>query len=295
MTESIEYLTDIIKNRSGETRKSIRDYPRHEISCNYIFSNHDDFSQAKAYAKATSPFEIVVPWWPYWSEINMVSGFSSTVYILNADEMYVPGDDVIITNGSTYVQKVVLTATATELTFTTTIGTSFVRAAVAPLIECRVKDGIEFIRDGGKINRASIKFSSSYVKSSAYQPWPLSGSVPIIDEPTKIKGSLGELIGKDIDIFDADTGSVTFSETEKYFRHNQTLQFIANGYTERRKIRRFLHWLKGRYNSFYLNTWADETESPASTLVRSDADRIEIKHGNCDSFTVNIPCAEVLA
>ncbi len=296
MTESVSYLTDVIKNRSTETRKVIREYPRHEIVCDYIFNNHAEFSEAKALAKSMSPGTVLVPWWPYWQSVDGILSSDDTFLIDNADEMYLAGDAVVFISGSTCIEKEVLTASATELVITTPIGTALATAVVCPLVQSMVSDGFDFSRSQGKkINTASVTFAATYVKSSSYQPWPLEDGIPIIDEPSKVDNSLSENILKDIEIFDGDVGNVTFMEMETYFRHNQTLRLMPHGYTERRKIRRFIHWLQGRYQTFYLNTWADETESPTKTLVRSDADRIEIKHHDWDMFTVNIPCAEVPA
>jgi len=293
LTESISYLTDVIKNRSSETREAIREYPRHEMVCNYIFNDHAEFSEAKALAKLMTPMSVLVPWWPYWQRVDEILSTDNTFLIANADEMYTAGDAVVFISGSSCIEKEVLTASSTELVITVPIGTALATAIVCPLIQSIVSGGFNFSRDSVKINTASATFGSVYVKSSSYQPWPLDSGIPIIDEPSKVSGSLPENISKAIEVYDGDVGNVTFMEVEKYFRHNQTLRLMPHGYADRRKIRRFIHWIQGRYQTFYMNTWAEETESPVKTLVRSDADRIEIKHHDWNMFTVNIPCVEV--
>lgn len=293
--EVITWITDVISCRNAETREKIRAYPRHEMNCSFYLKDHDQFSQAKYYARTTEPDSVEVPWWPYWSEVTDVEAADDTLTITNATDYLSAGDEVIITTGLAYTTHEVLLVNANSVELTAAVGADYASAMVVPVKTVKVRS-FNFTRDqGSSVIIASATFMIEYVKSYSANPWPnyLTTTVPEITDESQVNGSVEEGISKRQFLNDGDTGYTDLIDDEKYFRHAQILQFIPFGYTAKRIIRGFLHWMEGRNNIFYLNTWIDETDSEEYTLVRSDSDRIEIIHEDWDTFRVRIPVIEV--
>ena len=297
LTESIEWFTDVVKCRLSEERTQIRTYPRNTMSCGFALTGDAQFSEAKYYAKTTEPDEVRIPWWSVYFNIGVVLSSATALAVDNADEFYTTGDSVFIVEKltDTYAEKTVSSATSTTLNLTTSVGTTFSDAIVAPLITT-ITNGFSFTRTGSSLIRASGSFTSVYIKSDANQIFGNYGGtdIPLISLVSPINGSVNESISKVVTANDGSVGYIDVNDDEKYFRHYQTLNFITNGYAEKRAIRRFLHWMKGRLNPFYLPTWVNEVESPEYTLVRSDADRIEVLHNQFNSYSVSIPVVEIL-
>lgn len=293
--ETISWLTDVISCRNAETRRQVRTYPRHEISCEFYLKNHAQFSAAKYYAANTEPVEVDVPWWPLWYPVSNIDSEDTVVTVFDAEDYYTIGDKVIITTGESYTEHIISAVNVDSIELTAPIGADYLEGAIVP-VKTVTTMGFKFSRsEGSSIIVASATFASRYIKSSSYAAYPEyeSTGIHLIDQQSETNGSMEERIAKASFVNDGDVGFVDVSDDEKYFRHYQSLQFMPMGHDDCRKIRRFLHWMKGRLNIFYIPTWIDEVESPEYVLVRSDADRIEINHTDWDSFTVNIPTVEI--
>lgn len=293
--ETISWLTDVISCRNAETRTQIRTYPRHEITCEFYLKDHAQFSAAKYYAANTEPMEVDVPWWPFWFPITDVDALDTEIPVSDATDYYTVGDSVVITDGIRYTERVVDVVNSDSIELTVAVGSNYLDGAIVPVKRVTTM-GFKFTRsEGSSIIVASATFVSAYIKSSSDQGFPNyeSTAVPVIDEQSEIEGSTLEAIQKSSFTNDGDAGYFEVLDDEKYFRHSQSLQFMPVGHDNCRKIRRFLHWMKGKLNIFYLPTWIDEVESPEYVLVRSDADKIEINHTEWDSFTVRVPVIEV--
>ena len=292
IVEKISYLTNVIKCRNGEYRYNCRTWPRHEMTCKYSYLDNSQFSYLKYYAKNSTHLEVLVPWWPYWNVLS-VGSTDTKFYIDNADEKYSVGDDIVFIYGKTRITRIVLSSTDTYVETTESLGYTIAGVVVCPLVTAHIEGGVRFKRDGDVVS-VTITFSTNALPYTSTQPYSLEGDGnPIIDEASKSSSAISEDIETSVSVFDGETGDISRIDGEKYNRHNPSISFMPKGHTDCRKIRNFLHWLKGKYETFWIETYNDETAAPDKILVRSDVDEFTLKHHDYDMFTVSIPCTEI--
>lgn len=278
--ETQEWLTDIIASISSEQNLQLREIPRITYDYNYYFKTVEEFSLAKNIAKTYSHIGLGIP---IWSQISYTSSLpnGSTFININTLLMELKVGSLLISykDYTNYEVLEVLNFTSIRIDLKlATLKNYSGGCFIIPLKICTLPKEITFSRANSSKNKASARFVAldNYVFSDI-TTFEIFKTLPLITKNSVIESSLSEQFERKTETIDSKTGKIDIIDLENYTRHRQNLSLVAHGQDNIYKLKRFLDYLKGRYNYLYLTTFSKDIV-PVTTSLAVGANQILVKN-----------------
>lgn len=280
--ETRQYLTDIIQSIDSEQFYALRDAPRTVYSYEYVFRSVTEYTLAKQMVAAYSHIGMATP---IWSQATKVKGLAagSTVLTVNTAplEIAIGSLGVLYRDYDYYEVIEVLSFTTNTITFKLATLNSFLNMNCwfMPVTTALNERNITFSRSPGSQNKAQGEFTSlnSYYLSD-YTGYETYNGLPVISNATVSVGELSEFHARNIEYVDFQVGDIHMSENESYTRYNLNVSFKALGQLEIFKMKRFLDYVRGRANYFYIPTFStDAVPTAGSVTLALNANQISVE------------------
>lgn len=276
-TESVEWLTDVIPSIASEQNLILRDIPRVTLTYEYTFRTTPEFSYAKVLAKSYNDKNLATP---IWSQITSIGNINVGSTIINIDttrlEIAVNDIAVIYVNYQFYEIVDILSFTTTTITLKLPTSNAFTNCYFIPLKVGTMPSNLDFSRANSGKARAQVKFEmTNYYVSPSIAGMTIYNGLPVITTPSIVRDSLNEQFSTKIEFVDFDLGAIEPIRVENYIRHRQNLSLVATGQKEIFLLKRFLDYLQGKGNYFYLPTFSNDC-LPVSNILGTSSNSITV-------------------
>lgn len=279
VTETLEWLTDILPTKTGEQRICLRQAPRQGLQFRHFWSPQQ-FSKAQALAAGSWGGEIRVPLWQYNVEAGVVPAgataltFDTTTGEYATDSLIVVWDsddkwEVAVTEGVTS-DGAILSAPLTN---------SYTRAVVAPVKAFWFNQAMDANRGATEVVRAAVYFlgtDASPLPGGMVNPYPqVAGHDVLTDQPALI-GTIQDRLARQVEWVDPGLGIRHAVAVRDYM--DSSFQMGWDLLT-REDLWRLRHWLysrRGRQVGFWLPTWNEDLVL-ANSITSSSATQIVVK------------------
>lgn len=270
ISESLEFLTDILVMRSGkEQRRALRKNPRvvyeYEVKTdeadrrlleNLIFNGQDRAFGVPVWFEATSLEADIA-----------ISDTTITVGSTAGSDYRAGGLAVVWTDAFTFEALQIASFTSTTITFSSPFLTATSAGArVMPVHSAYMNKTVRQTRHLNNLqtNRLKFRIINNDVDIASTAAFNSYNSRVLLDGPNAVPGStMNETWNRNIKIIDNGTGSPTQFTDQDVSRHGSSKGFVSTSRSEVQDIRNLLHALKGRATSFYLPTFFADFEAVA--------------------------------
>lgn len=284
-TESRAWLTDIIPAKSAESRYSVREIPRLTLSYKYVFRTQQEYALAKLKAKTIANLAIATPLWTDLVKLTNLTITDTVIALTTTNLELEPGSIVMFwENYDNFELKEISALTSSTITLTQGLEKSHSSCWLAPVYIGYPKDGINLNR--GEAHSLSSNISCEITKCYNNPTWAspeMYLSLPIFTTGNIVTGGLQERFSRAMEVFDSDTGAFAPFDIENYTRNQQALRIKAQGNAEIYTIRRFLDYLKGKYNAFWLPSFMEELQAEGDISLGGNT--LKVKYAQWSDYT----------
>ncbi len=262
--EYLHWLTDVIQTHRGEQRICLREVPRQELEYEHILDSQQ-YALAKNLISASLTELVGVPLWTEHTRVDITNG-ASEVAIDTTAATYSKYAYIYCKDAQAIVE--LTTVGDSVLRFAAPVDADYRDALICPLREGRITEhGFE------RLQNDIIKLSVTYL---------ITDTADIaVDNLPKYQGfgvweqcglnGVSERIDRPVDVVDNGISYQSPIATTTYTAHVQQLKMLLEGGQDLFKVRKWLHYLKGRQKPFWLPTWSNDYQ-PVSDINASDTD-----------------------
>ena len=285
-TDTLDFLTDVLRTYNAEQRIKLRKNPRRKVEYNHLCTQ-EQFSQAKL--KARRYGQTGTMYVPLWSCQKQIEGilFTDTVLSFGATDFiryyeYNVNDKVIIWNDwDDYIVRDITSFdyTNNEIVLSSAVGTNLTRAIVMPLRAAVALRGFTTTQDSP--NASYIGAEWTLKESTDVYTWVnydffgvddifeyidifqrvverYNGIYVRKDAPYRMGSVLGQIL-QPVEIIDNKFGPIKTEPLFDYVNTITSVEFFWNTPAERAaEVRDFFGAIGGRLTSFYLPTFSDD-------------------------------------
>lgn len=272
-TESLEWLTDVLKTRSQEQRLALRQVPRQTFEYDYQL---DDWDFARAKQIATGWVQRVYGV-PAWGELSHIGGIAGNPQSLTFDTRWADwrvGGIALVYEAADKFEACEIVAIADDrLDFKIPIAQNFTNAFIVPLRFGRAPSGFTFSRTNVGVTKSTGSFEIVDSVDLGATILPEYDGYPVmLDRPLQ-DGSMNEKITRDTNVFDPKVGDMAVDSVESYARQTATAAWGPLTREDLWRVRQLLHTQRGRQKAFLMPTWNNDLQvqgniGAASTSVR---------------------------
>lgn len=264
MSETLEFVTDIRRSRSAESRDSYKDATQRLV---YGYTVDPSIAERMiGFYRNDSSQIFRVPEWP---TATIGSSIVITALDTTADvedgAAYQVGQEVMIgIVGGAWEVLTVDSIASDQLTFTTAAvgtytGSEQLPAFIVPMINAFAPNGLEFAAQF-PVRDLSITFLSLSPVDLAANPYATFETIPVVDDGEVAFSSLAGRVNKATILVDSMFGAYELAETEDFVRRFGTLSFFDETYADRFERRRFFHFMRGRDGEMWVPTGQADIE-----------------------------------
>lgn len=268
LTDSYEFLTDVMRAREAEKRVVVRKNPQRYISMSQ-FLKDTDLSLYKATAKrVSSSEEILVPLWVDAVELSGVV-IAQVEFIFDTTDFDFSGQLLLWSSTTDYEILQISVVNSGSVVTTTGAVKARPRCLIIPLRTAYSIDGFPISRNAFNYHSGSQKFKikEDDVIGESFTTTEHFG-VPIIPiRPTR-NNQLSEKIITPITEVNNGSGPFRIFADFDFVDFYQTVEFKISARSDIRMIRDFLCSLKGKSETFWLPSYFNELV-PTGTMNTS--------------------------
>jgi len=279
--EQKKFLTDVLTSISSESFLSLRDVPRVDYIYDYVFRTIEEYTLAKNLAHYGTNIGLATPVWWQTQRIPALTAGSTLIIANTANIDIATGDlGVIYVNYKIFELIEVLSFNSNTITTKLPILGTFPSCWYIPVKPAINERNITFGRKNGGVNSAEGTFN---VMAGSYAPsfsgYSTFNSLPVITKATVVTGSLQEFSSRDSNYISNNIGDTYLEEYQNYTRTNQNVNVVAKGLFEIQILRKFLDYLRGRANLFYLPSFSPDTV-PLLGFLATSATQVTVQNAN---------------
>lgn len=251
--ETLSFLTDVRQAPAGEMRDSLR---TGRIEAQLLFPM--DF-QRRVAAEAVFRQNAMGMWHvPLWPELTRLpSGILSSatsVSGVNTDASYFVGGFAFVTDGSAWEAIEIAGISPGELSFVGTLSRDYASARIMPTFEAQCAEGLQASREFA-LDRLSVGFVGSSPVGFEADPFVVyNGSAVggVVTDASVVVTPLQDGVAQALEFIDTGFGATALERVEKYSRLRSTIAWSDDDSARRWRMKRWLHYLRGRDRGFWL-------------------------------------------
>lgn len=251
LTESLEWLTDVIRCKAGEDRVALRHLPRqtYMMTC---WLDPAEYGAAKFFARTQSQ-EFLVPMWQHYVNTGSLAwGQSSVSGDFDADVFVAGGQALVWQDNQTWKVVEVLSRSAGGIELTEELPQWYVNACVVPLQVVRWAQAPEFVVSNNDVRRAELRVKAvGAVQLSVASPFPQHRGVDVLTDPNVLVREVKEQHYRELDETDNMTGIIVGVERYGAPETQTTMSWHPLTRQELKTTLQWVHSRKGRRHAFW--------------------------------------------
>lgn len=254
-TETLAWLTKILKTRRGEQRIALRKAPRQMFDYQFLKQAHE-FSQIKAYAEEWSHRLWGLPIWHEQETASASVGDVAVDFDTTNQDYRADGLAVLWQSPDSFEVFEISAVRTDGLDLKKELENDWADATVMPVRYARIQDGISITRRTGQISRLSASFLvTDNADLSGTASYPTYKGYDVLNDGNIIISSMDERIVRPVIEFDNGQGPVEVETKQDYTNHRQTMGKLTRTKTARWEWRQWLHSRYGKQKAFWVPTW----------------------------------------
>lgn len=283
-TETKEWLTDVITARGKETRDSIRPIPRRILSYSYRFREQKELAVARTIAKSAVHVPMATPLWTDVVKLtNLTSGLSTLTFSTANLELEAGSIIVLWQSYDNYEILEVTNVTGSNISLKLPTVKAWDYCYLLPLYT-GIVDGIDLSKNVNKLGaKANFKITNNFNLAS-WTPTETFKSLPVFTTGNVLSEGLEEKLIRHTEEFDNEIGGIVVFNIENYTRHQQILAIYVRTRAELHALRRFLDYLKGRYQTFWLPSFMADLK--AADVISVSGNSLKVYSGQWSTYGV---------
>lgn len=263
-TESLEWLTDVIRCKGGEQRFALRTVPRAGYLFNYVMDQRQ-FSLGKSYARAMTAEEVLLP---LWGELTYLGGVAMGSVSLAFDTRfahYALGGLIVVWDSEEHWEiREVATLTTGGLTFALPLEKNYVAALVAPLRAVRFAQPFEGSRGASDYLKASARFTTTegvdLAGTIGHLTYPVHRGHEVMTDRSFLISDIRERFEREAVEEDSATGKVWIGPQFTYPIQTSSMNWDTLTREDLWNLRVWLHSRRGKWRGFWLPSWNPDLE-----------------------------------
>lgn len=277
IVEIIRFQSDIKTCRTGEFRDGLR---LATTELNYGCQLSDAEAARAAGLFRSDPSQ---EWYvPLYTEMTFlaadVTALDTTVTV-DADADWIVGGQAAIVETDQKAEVLTINdLTGSTLEFTTGVVDSYDGDAVNPLIVAPVRTCLATTALGQNlrigITGVSMRFTSVEPNDIQENPYTLLGDYGVFSDDRVVAGSAQGFLGQTFDLINEGFGDYHLEDVENYSRYRTVLNVVLKTQAQRHDFRKWLHFVLGKTEPFWLPTWKNDLAIQASALAASSVIRV---------------------
>ncbi|URA07008.1 hypothetical protein P9A47_gp40 [Xanthomonas phage Elanor] len=271
-TESLEWLTDVIRCKGKEQRIALRPQARQELVLSHVLDDQN-LARAKALARFASASEILVPGWESFTRVGTVAAGAQTLNFSTAYAPYRVGDQVVVWQEVDYFEVRTLTAVAAnQIDLDAPLARSYSLALVMPVRPSRFAQDFEATRGAGW-HDGSVRFVSTQYRSlegsGAAPAYPVYRGHDVLTDRTVRLSDIRERFVREADTFDGGLGKIWTGSEFNYPIQGSQAAWSLDTRAALWPIRAWLDARRGRQVGFWMPSWNVDLVLTTPTLTTS--------------------------
>lgn len=249
LTESLEWLTDVIRCKAGEDRVPLRHLPRQT----YFFRCHltpEEYGYAKVFARQNSQ-EFYFPMWQHCRNMTgLIWGATSIAGVF--DQRFYTGPLLIWDNPTRWEIRTITVNTGSALTLDSELTRTYLDPVIAPIQVVRWAQSPDFTVSNNDVKIAELLVKAiGAVELTPATVLPKHRGVDVLQSPNILVSDLREQHYREVD--EIDNGAGIIAASEKYSTP-ETKSKMAWHPIDRQELIQALEWIhtrRGRYSPFW--------------------------------------------
>jgi len=261
ITETLEWLTDVIRCRTEEYRACLRAEPRQEFTFRYQMTP-TQFGKAKELAKETGGSNIYLPVWTEMTEVGRIAAHQVSLPVDGSHACYSDGGKLFVWDDDEHCEIVTISTVGEGvINLNPWVVVAYDNACVMPLRVATFAQEFEADRDEvGTIIKTTARFSVvatedlSAESGLTYQDF---GGHPLVtDRPELAAGSVSEQFTREVDTLDSWSGVVWKWNIWGHPIQTSKLAWYLATKEALWDFRIWLHHIKGRWKGLWVSSWS---------------------------------------
>lgn len=254
-TEETEWLTEVIKAKSGEQRMGLRNKPRTYLQFNYQLTPYD-IEEARFLAKKYSSEDVFLPFWQESEQVGTVTSGSNTIQVDKTDKLFKLGGFAFIADLNSYEIVEITSTIFGGFNINGTVQNDYANAHIMPCYVAKVHRHFRINKRDADFVTASISFvlTEDFGLTPDNQYTQFNGHRVMTDRPV-LAGSEVETNRLDFDVFDNSTGLLTYFKKYDEAVTSTSMSWVLQNRSQLHAFREWLLTVKGKLKPFYLPSW----------------------------------------
>jgi hypothetical protein len=306
MSESLEWLTHVIRARSAEQRLGQRPIPRGGYQHTYQLRD-DEYGEAMVTASGASASPILVPDWPNHVEVPAM-GPATVSLPIDASQVpaYKVGGNLIIwASNLVYEVRTISEIGERTIGIDATTGTYAAAPTVAPLRSAVFAPLLSADReiawtdpDGYQYIRAQAGFDVAVTEDLTPDEgvgisYPTYMGSPVVTDPVELINGIRDGLSRELVVTDGKTSPPYRQPVQTTAERSMAMAWTKHSRSELWALRLWLQSRKGRLKNFWLPTWSQDYTpianiSGGDTYIEVEAIGSELRAFNPYPFDIAV-------
>lgn len=279
LTESLEWLTDVIRCRAGEDRVPLRHIPRqgYQFNCQL---DPTEYGRARTFARENSQ-EFLLPVWPHYHNVGDLIWGATSINGVFDQRFYT--DRIIVWESASKWEVLDLSGnTGTVLSLATEVSRNYTDAAVAPLQVVRFAQAPDFAVGNSDIKQVNLRVRA--IKAVVLTPsvsLPQHRGKDVLLDPNILVRQLKEQHYREVDEVDSYSGIVASREKYAAPETKSTMSWHPLDRVELLTTLEWIHSRRGRFHAFWYRSHNKDLVPRSSLAANTDplypvTDKVEV-------------------
>lgn len=249
LTESLEWLTNVIRCKAGEERVSLRHLPRQT----YMFDcwlTPAEYGYAKVFARS-NPRGFLFPMWQHYRNVGRVA-WGQTTFQGSFDERFWSGQAIVWDASSSWEVLDIDSASETELVLSGGTVRAYLNATIVPLQEVIFGQNPEFQLSNNDTRVAKLRLKAvGATQLDVPSTFPQHRGVDVLTDPNILLRDLREQHFREVEEIDNGTGIIGLHEVFSGPESESTMNWEALTKEELLSTLEWIHSRRGRRVPFW--------------------------------------------
>ncbi len=255
VSETLEWLTEVLGGRTGEQRLALRNAPRQSFSYSVRLSSAEH-ARAVSFAKRRAGTVIGVPVWMEGVNltVDLTAAEDSIALDTTAGDWRLDGGVVIWERSDKFAVARVASVSPGSLGLLGPIGQDFHKPTIMPLRPALVPEGFSVDRQAtySDVGAKFLVIDNRDLAGLWASDYPQYQGLDVVTEKPVLVASVAENIIRSADYVDNGFGPIRVEALRNYADFGQTVSFLEKRPGGVWKRRLWLHLLRGKQKAFWL-------------------------------------------
>lgn len=268
LTESLEWLTNIIRCKAGEERISLRHYPRqtYRFDC---WLTPAEYGYAKVFCRENYQ-GFLFPMWQHYVNTGSLSWGQETIPGTFDSRIWVR--DILVWDSANTWEIRTVSEVDGGLVLEAGLDRAYTDPVIIPLQEVSFAQNPEFELNNNDVRVARLRVKSIYgIEMEGTSPHPQHRGVDVLTDPNILQGSLSEQHYRDVEEIDANTGTIVINPIYAEAETESVMKWEAISRGELIDTLEWIHSRKGQRMPFWYRSHNDDL-TPTSGVEEDPED-----------------------